>query len=115
MVLWTDAKEEHCQGRGRARNRLSTPCDKSKGPEGQRSLSRDGSIAAGVLPLEATIWLGQRPIIQTPWRVFLTESSKPFHTDLYAYFDLLSEQWALRQEIADPQCKEFPNERRMSL
>ena len=33
-----------------------------------------------------TIWLGQRPIIQTPWRVFLTEPSKPFHTDLCDLF-----------------------------
>ena len=29
------------------------PCDRSKGQEGQRSLSRDGSVAAGGLQLEA--------------------------------------------------------------
>ena len=37
------------------RNRSSTPCGKSRGSEGQRSLPRDGSIAAGVLSLEAAV------------------------------------------------------------
>jgi hypothetical protein len=31
------------------------------------------------------------------------------------YFDLFFEQWVLWQEIEDPQRKEFPNERRISL
>jgi hypothetical protein len=31
------------------------------------------------------------------------------------YFDLFSEQWVLRQEIADPQCREFPNGAQMGL
>jgi hypothetical protein len=31
MVLWTEDKEEQCQGKDTARSRLSMPCDKSKG------------------------------------------------------------------------------------
>jgi hypothetical protein len=55
---------------------------------------------------------------QTPLRVFLTESSKPFHTDLYELFYFVFHTIGPPEgnpRSAVPPCKEFPNERRMRL